>query len=259
MASILSYLTILQLDRLYLLDITAIYQWHISRYYNFEANEHFLQINRKEDIIMERKVSFGVLAVLLVSGFILVGHSMSASAAEPAPQTIKIGAMISLTGPDAAIGGPAKLGYELAIEEINKAGGVMVKAYGKKVPLELVLLDMETNPEKAIARAESLNAQKVPVAVGTTLIGSSAEIFEKNKLPVVASIMTINAIMDRGFKHFFNIGTLNNDVARSSLTLSVPFPRAPCQPSGPSLKSRAISQQSCLSSQSRWRQSVVLP
>ena len=45
-------------------------------------------------------------------------------------------------------GGPAKLGFDLAVEEINKGGGVMVKAYGKKIPLELVLLDMETNPEK---------------------------------------------------------------------------------------------------------------
>ena len=26
--------------------------------------------------------------------------------------------------------------------------------------------------------------------------------------------MTINAVMDRGFKYFFNIGTLNSDIAR---------------------------------------------
>ena len=86
---------------------------------------------------MRRNVFCGVLGVLLVCGFILAGSPTPASAAEPAPQTIKIGAMISLTGPDAAIGGPAKLGYEVAIEEINKGGGVMVKAYGKKIPLEL--------------------------------------------------------------------------------------------------------------------------
>ncbi|MGD0915094.1 MAG: amino acid ABC transporter substrate-binding protein [Thermodesulfobacteriota bacterium] len=176
---------------------------------------------------MKRNVFCSVLSVFLVSSLILVGSSMPAFTAEPAPQTVKIGAMISLTGPDAAIGGPAKLGFELAIDEINKGGGVMLKAYGKKIPLELVLLDMETNPEKAIARAEALNAQKVPVAVGTTLIGSSAEIFEKNKLPVVASIMTINAIMDRGFKHFFNIGTLNSDVAQVVFDTFGALPKGP--------------------------------
>lgn len=164
---------------------------------------------------MEKKLFLGVMIGLLVSSFVLAGPPASASAADPAPQTIKIGVMISLTGPDFQTGGPAKLGYELARDEINKAGGVMVKAYGKKIPIELVMLDMETNPEKAIARAEAYNAQKVPVCVGTTLVGASSGIFEKNKLPVVASIMTINAVMDRGFKYFFNIGTLNSDLAQA--------------------------------------------
>jgi branched-chain amino acid transport system substrate-binding protein len=50
--------------------------------------------------------------------------------------------------------------------------------------------------------------------VGTTLVGAAAEIFQKNKLPVVAALMTINAVMDRGFTYFFNIGTLNSDMAR---------------------------------------------
>ena len=164
---------------------------------------------------MGRKLLFGVMIGLLVGSILLVGISEPAFAADAAPQTIKIGVMISLTGPDFQTGGPAKLGYELAVDEINKAGGVMVKTYGKKIPVELAMLDMETNPEKAIARAEAFNAQKVPVCVGTTLVGASAEIFEKNKLPVVAAIMTINAIMDRGFKHFFNIGTLNSDLAQA--------------------------------------------
>jgi branched-chain amino acid transport system substrate-binding protein len=163
---------------------------------------------------MKKKVLGAVIVAFVVGGFIAFGTGSLAFGAE-SPKTIKIGALISLTGPDAAIGGPAKLGFDLAVEEINKAGGIMVKEYGKKIPLEVVLMDMETNPEKAIARAEALNAQKVPVAVGTTLVGSTAEIFEKNKLPVIASIMTINAIMDRGFKNFFNIGTLNSDVAQA--------------------------------------------
>lgn len=161
---------------------------------------------------MKRK-SVGMFLVLTcVVGVAYALLSSTVLGAE-APKTIKIGVMISQTGPDSQTGGPAKLGYELAVDEINKAGGVMVKAYGKKIPLELVMLDMETNPEKAIARAEAFNAQKVPVCVGTTLVGASAEIFEKNKLPVVAAIMTINAVMDRGFKYFFDIGTLNSDVA----------------------------------------------
>lgn len=162
---------------------------------------------------MKGKFFFSLAALAVAIGFFAFG--ISAAHAAEAPKTIKIGVMISLTGPDFQTGGPAKIGYELAVDEINKAGGVMVKAYGKKIPLELVMLDMETNPEKAIARAEAFNAQGVPVCVGTTLVGASAEIFEKNKLPVVVSIMTINAIMDKGLKYFFNIGTLNSDIAQA--------------------------------------------
>jgi len=161
---------------------------------------------------MKRQALWVVFVLIIAGGLIALGSGSAAYGAE-APKTVKIGVLLSLTGPDFQVGGPAKLGYELARDEINKAGGIMVKAYGKKIPVELVMLDMETNPEKAIARAEALNAQNVAVAVGTTLVGSTAEVFEKNKLPVVAAIMTINAIMDRGFKYFFNIGTLNSDLA----------------------------------------------
>ncbi|MBN1254339.1 MAG: amino acid ABC transporter substrate-binding protein [Deltaproteobacteria bacterium] len=170
-------------------------------------------------ILQKTTIGIAVTCILAVITFI------PAYAQPAAPQTIKIGVMISLTGPDAQTGGPAKLGYELAVDKINKAGGVMVKAYGKKIPLELVMLDMETNPEKAIARAEAFNAQKVPLCVGTTLVGASAEIFEKNKLPVVASIMSINAIMDRGFKNFFNVGTLNSDIAQAVFDAFAALPK----------------------------------
>jgi branched-chain amino acid transport system substrate-binding protein len=183
-----------------------------------------IKTNHREDC-MRKNVVLSTLVVLLMSVLMLAGASGLAIGAEPAPQTIKIGVMISLTGPDVQTGSQAKIGYEIAVDEINKAGGVMVKAYGKKIPLELVMLDMETNPEKAIARAEAFNAQKVPLCVGTTLVGASSEIFEKNKLPVIASIMTINGVMDRGFKHFFNVGSLNSDIAQAVFDLFGSLPK----------------------------------
>ncbi len=173
---------------------------------------------------MKKSGVWGVLAIVLIVGFAVTGFSSTAAAAE-VPKTIKIGGLISLTGPDAQTGGPAKLGTELAVDEINKSGGVMVKAFGKKIPLEIVILDMETNPEKAIARAEAFNAQGVPVCIGTTLVGAASEIFEKNKLPVIASIMTINGVMSRGFKYFFNVGTLNSDVARAVFDTFAALPK----------------------------------
>src|SRR5262249_19808925 len=54
-------------------------------------------------------------------------------------QTIKLGAVVPLTGRYGPGGAQVRAGYEIAVEQINAAGGVTVG--GKKTPLELVLLD----------------------------------------------------------------------------------------------------------------------
>jgi ABC-type branched-subunit amino acid transport system substrate-binding protein len=90
--------------------------------------------------------------------------------------------MLSITGGDSYTGIMAQFVIQYAIDEINKNGGVFVKAYNKKIPLELDLKDNQTDPEKLMAAAEQLNADGCPVVIGTTLAGISASIFEKNKL-----------------------------------------------------------------------------
>lgn len=172
-----------------------------------------------------RKNNFYLTGLVVLMAVSFLGLSLYPVFAADAPRAIQVGVMVSMTGPDAAIGSPATLGYEIAVEEINKSGGVMVKAYGKKIPIELVIFDMETNPEKAISRAEALNSKKVPVVVGTTLIGAAAEIFEKNKLPAVTVLSGTNAITERGLKHYFALGTLNSDIAKAVLDLFSSLPK----------------------------------
>jgi len=62
--------------------------------------------------------------------------------AAPAKDKIVIGQAISLSGPLAGAvqiaGGPI---YELWVEEVNKKGGIFVKEYGKKLPVELKRYD----------------------------------------------------------------------------------------------------------------------
>jgi branched-chain amino acid transport system substrate-binding protein len=144
---------------------------------------------------------------------LIVMLAFSPAYAQPvAPKTIKIGILVSFTGPDGMVGKPAKDGYELAVEKINKDGGVFVKEYGKKIPLELVFMDMETNPEKAVARAEALNQQNVSVVCGTTLMSATSDIFEKNKLPAITSLVTTVGLFERGFKYYFGISKMNDGV-----------------------------------------------
>jgi branched-chain amino acid transport system substrate-binding protein len=142
-----------------------------------------------------------------------------------APKTIKIGILISFTGPDGMVGKPAKDGYEMAVEKINKDGGVFVKEYGKKIPLELLILDMETNPEKAVARAEALNQQGAVVVCGTTLMSATSDIFEKNKLPAITSLVTTVGLFERGFKYYFGISKMNDGVVDAIFAASAKIPK----------------------------------
>ena len=60
-----------------------------------------------------------------------------------------------MTGRYASLGEQVKNGYELAVDDINKAGGVMVKEFDKKIPLELKELDDESDPTKTVQRHET--------------------------------------------------------------------------------------------------------
>jgi branched-chain amino acid transport system substrate-binding protein len=57
--------------------------------------------------------------------------------------------------------------YETAVADINKAGGIMVKEYGKKLPVKLVVADDESDPGKAAAAVER---HVKPVCVVTSVL-----------------------------------------------------------------------------------------
>ncbi|WP_082143763.1 amino acid ABC transporter substrate-binding protein [Nitratireductor soli] len=60
-------------------------------------------------------------------------------AAQAADGEIVIGAPVSLTGPLAADGQEQRWAYELAVKDINEAGGIFIKEAGKKLPVRLVV------------------------------------------------------------------------------------------------------------------------
>jgi len=87
-------------------------------------------------------------------------------AARPAAaaETIKIGAVFSLTGNAAAYGAQQKAGVQLAADEINKSG----KLPG--ITLEVVLEDDGTSPQQGISVFDRLiNMTKVSALIGPTL------------------------------------------------------------------------------------------
>ena len=124
------------------------------------------------------------------------------------PQTIKIGGAVSFTGPFASGGLESKFGYEQAVADINKAGGIYVKKFDKQIPLELIIEDDESDSTKCVARLEKMHSVDKVVAYlgpyGSTLCAASAGIAEKNRVPILAVSFSLLAPHQQGYKYLFS-------------------------------------------------------
>ena len=104
-----------------------------------------------------------VLAVLLAVAL----SGAFAQAAEP----IKVGAILSVTGPASFLGAPEAKTLEMLVAETNKKGGIL----GHKV--ELIIKDSGGNPEKAFSFAKQLiEEDKVFAIIGPSTSGETMKI-----------------------------------------------------------------------------------
>ncbi len=124
------------------------------------------------------------------------------------PNTIRVGAAVSFTGRFASGGLESKFGYEQAAADINKEGGVYVKEFNKKIPIELIIEDDESDSTKCVARLEKMHSMDKVVAYlgpyGSTLCAAAAGIAEKNKVPILAVSFSLLAPHQQGYKYLFS-------------------------------------------------------
>lgn len=102
--------------------------------------------------------------------------------------TIRIGHVNSMTGPEAAFGSLTDKGVRLAVDEINEKGGVL----GKKI--ELISLDDESKSDVAVTAITRLLTQDKVVAVlgesASTRTLAMAPIAQQAKIPLVSTSAT---------------------------------------------------------------------
>ncbi|MGH2406402.1 MAG: ABC transporter substrate-binding protein, partial [bacterium] len=153
----------------------------------------------------------GVLAWLVV---------VTGSSEAQAPSTIKIGAVVPLTGRFGSGGAQVKAGYEFAVEDINRGGGVLVKEFGRKIPFELVLLDDESDAVKTVARLETLLSSHQVVAYlggfGSDLHAAAASIAEKNRVPYLGVAFALHKIHQQRFKYLFSPFEKSPDISKET-------------------------------------------
>jgi branched-chain amino acid transport system substrate-binding protein len=82
------------------------------------------------------KLQLGRLASAAAIG--LVAMASLALAADP-PKSIKIGYVVSLSGVNAQGAAVTTLpAYKLWVDDVNKKGGLMIKEFNKRIPVEVV-------------------------------------------------------------------------------------------------------------------------
>jgi branched-chain amino acid transport system substrate-binding protein len=112
---------------------------------------------------MARKLILGACCILFALG---AAAGLAADA-----NTVKIGAIFAVTGPNANLGTPEARTLQMLAEEANTAGGIA----GKKV--ELIIKDSQGNAEKAISFAKQLiEEEDVMAIVGPSTSGESMKL-----------------------------------------------------------------------------------
>jgi branched-chain amino acid transport system substrate-binding protein len=123
--------------------------------------------------------------------------------------TVKIGAVAPLSAPGSVTGGTTmKAAFEIALEEINEAGGVLGKT------AELVLVDTEGLPERGTAAMERLISQEgVAGVVGeyhSAVAMTEMEVANANNLPVVFAETWSDAITESQYPQVFRIAPMSS-------------------------------------------------
>lgn len=121
---------------------------------------------------------------LILSAVALATSTSMALAADP----IKIGVDGPFTGGSSSMGVSMRDGVRLAVDEINKAGGVLGR------PLQLVERDDEAKNERGVQIAQELiNKEKVVATVGFINTGvalASQRFYQEAKIPVMNNVAT---------------------------------------------------------------------
>ena len=146
------------------------------------------------------QIIIGVIIVVIIIGAVWYGVSRKSTEEGP----VKIGVILPLSGKIANWGDSAKGGIDVAVEEINKAGGID----GKKV--EIVYEDDQCDKTKATTAVQKLiNIDNIKVIIGPLCSGSvlaAAPVAENAKVIMLGfgSTAAISSAGDYIFRHTYS-------------------------------------------------------
>jgi len=139
------------------------------------------------------------LFICLVAG-LLMGIPIAAIGA---PDAIHIGATVSQTGHFSSEIGPFKRLMNAWADLVNEKGGIMVKEYGKKLPVKFTIYDDRSDQAtvkkyyERLATVDKVNLMLGPYSSPLTFAASTAG--ENHQIPFIAICANSPKIYTRGF------------------------------------------------------------
>ncbi|MDR3044234.1 MAG: ABC transporter substrate-binding protein [Desulfovibrio sp.] len=136
-----------------------------------------------------------------------------------AAPSVKVGNILPLSGPSASVGLQAKQAREMAIEEINGAGGIKSLGGAK---IELLYADSKSDPNVGVTEAERfINTEKVHLLAGAWNSGvtyPTTAVAERYGIPYIVPVSVRDTITERGFKNVFRIAAKDSWWTRDQFT-----------------------------------------
>ncbi len=135
--------------------------------------------------------------------------------AQPAP--VRLGILQPVTGALAQDGEYGRLGAELAINEINAAGGI--RALGG-AQIQMVFGDARSNPEGGTAEVERMQGEGVVAVVGgfaSPICLAASQAASRYDLPYIVDVGVSDQIVSRGLRNTFRFGPGFGAVTRAAL------------------------------------------
>lgn len=155
-------------------------------------------MKRSKSVLLNLRLCIAVAVAVL-----LLGTGVGLQAAE---EVVRIGNIIPLSGPSASVGQQGRNAREMAVEEINAAGGIKSLGGAK---LEMLYADSESKPEKGVAEAERMiNTEKVHLLTGcwnSAVTYPTTAVAERYGIPFVVPVSVADKITEQGFKTVFRI------------------------------------------------------
>jgi branched-chain amino acid transport system substrate-binding protein len=142
-------------------------------------------------------------------------HAPAVLRAQGAP--VKVGVLHPVSGALSYSGQQGRIGAQLAIEEINGAGGIKSLGGAK---IEAVLGDAQSTPDGGNAEVEKMNAAGVAAIVGGYASGiclAASQTAARYDLPYVVDVGVVDSIVTRGLKNTFRFGPGFGVIAKTAL------------------------------------------